>query len=502
MRKKNVIFNICSSVLFQIIYIICGFILPRLIIETYGSSVNGAIASITNFLKFIILFEAGFGPVVKSLLYKPIAEKDKNGIEEILKTSERFFRKIGCIFIIYIAILCVILPFAMSEEFDSIFTISLILIIALSTCIDYFLGMTYKLYLQAEQKTYIVTLIQIGTVILNTVICVILIKLGTNIQIVKLVSALIFIARPIIQKIYVHNKYKIDLKHVTKDVQIKQKWDGFAQHIAYVIHNNTDIVILTCFANIVEVSVYAVYMLIINSVKNIVLSTINGVDSTFGDMIAKNEHEGLNKNFKIFEGYYYTIATIFFGATLVLIVPFITIYTNGITDANYIRPAFSYIMVIAVFIWVIRQPYNDLVKAAGHFKQTKIGAIVETAINIIVSISLVWKFGIEGVAVGTLVAMIIRTIELICYTSKNILKRKIIYSFKRLVLITVEMILIICIFNFIYTINVANYIEWTLQALTVTFASFMVVILLNCIFYRKNVKEVFILFKNNFKVNR
>ena len=501
MRKKNVIFNICSSVLFQIISIICGFVLPRLIIESYGSNVNGAIVSITNFLKFIILFEAGFGPVVKSLLYKPIAGKDKNGIEEILKTSEKFFKKIGCIFIIYIAILCVILPFVMSGEFDSIFTISLILIIAISTCIDYFLGMTYKLYLQAEQKTYIVTLIQIGTVILNTIICVVLIKLGANIQIVKLVSAIIFVARPIIQKIYVHRKYKIDLKHVTKDIPIKQKWDGLAQHIAFVIHSNTDIVILTCFTNIIEVSVYSVYMLIINSVKNIVQSTINGVDSSFGDMIAKNEHEGLNKNFKIFEGYYYTISTILFGATLVLITPFVTIYTNGITDANYIRPVFSYVMVIAVFIWAIRQPYNDLVKASGHFKQTKIGAIVEALINIIVSISLVWKFGIEGVAIGTLVAMIVRTIELICYTSKNILKRKIIYSFIRIGIITIEICLIIAIFNLLYIINATNYLEWIIQGILVTIICTMIVISINCIVYRENVKEVFILFKNNLKIN-
>ena len=502
MRKKNVIFNICSSVLFQIISIICGFILPRLIIESYGSNVNGAIVSITNFLKYIILLEAGFGPVVKSLLYKPIVDKDKNGIEEILKSSEKFFKKIGCIFIIYIAILCLILPFVMSGEFDNLFTISLIIIIAISTCIDYFLGMTYKLYLQAEQKTYIVTLIQIGTVILNTIICVILIKIGTNIQIVKLVSAIIFVARPIIQKIYVQKKYKIDLKHVTKDVQIKQKWDGLAQHIAFVIHNNTDIVILTCFTNIIEVSVYAVYMLIINSVKNIVLSTINGVDSSFGDMIARNEHEGLNKNFKIFEGYYYTISTILFGATLILITPFVTIYTNGITDANYIRPIFSYIMVIAIFILVIRQPYNDLVKASGHFKQTKIGAIVETLINIIVSISLVWKFGIEGVAFGTLVAMMVRTIELIFYTSKNILKRKIIYSFIRIAVIAIEISLIAVIFNLLYTINAINYIEWIMQATVVTIISSIIVISINCMVYRENVKEVFILFKNNFKINR
>ena len=53
----------------KIITIIYGFIVPRLIIENYGSSVNGLVVLITQFMAYITLFEAEFGYVVKAALY-------------------------------------------------------------------------------------------------------------------------------------------------------------------------------------------------------------------------------------------------------------------------------------------------------------------------------------------------------------------------------------------------------------------------------------------------
>ena len=77
MIKNSVIKNIFSSLISQFITIIYGFIIPILIIKTYGSEVNGLINSITQFIAYIALLEAGIGPIVKNALYKPIVEKRK-----------------------------------------------------------------------------------------------------------------------------------------------------------------------------------------------------------------------------------------------------------------------------------------------------------------------------------------------------------------------------------------------------------------------------------------
>ena len=496
MRSKKAIYNISFSLLLQIIIIICGFIVPKLIISTYGSSVNGLITSITQFLGYITLLEAGFGQVIKSILYKPIANKNKKEIEQILKASEKIFKRISYVFIIYIIILCIVLPIILNNDFDKLFTLSLIIIISISTFFEYYFGMTYRLYLQAKQNNYVISIIQISTLILNTIIIIILIKLKFNIQIVKLFSAMIFILRPILQNIYVKKKYNIYLKNIDSNYKIKQKWDGLAQHIAYVIHTNTDILILTLFCNLKEVSVYSIYYLILNNIKNIICNTfINSVDSAFGDMIAKNEKDKLNNSFKTYEGLYLTISTIIFICTFILIVPFVKVYTKGITDANYIRPLFASILTLAEFIFVIRQLYYSLVKVSGHFKQTKKGAIIEASINIVISLSLVFKFGIIGVAIGTLVAMLIRTIEIIIYTSKNILNRKLSCAIKRIILIIVEFIIIILINRFI-KIDINSYITWLSKGIIIFIISSSVIILINSIFN----KDILVKIKSKIKI--
>lgn len=504
MRTRRTFYNIITNILFQFVTIIYGFIVPKIIISTFGSNVNGLISSITQFLGYIVLLESGVGPVVKASLYKPIAQKNKQEIENILKSSEKFFRTIGLIFIIYIVILSILYPMIVSNEFDFLYTISLIIIIAISTFAEYFFGITYRLYLQSEQKSYVVSIIQIFAYFFSTIAIVILIKLNCNIHIIKLISGLIFALRPILQNLYVKKKYNINIKSGNSDHKLKNKWDGLAQHIAYVVHSNTDITILTLFCNLAEVSVYSVYYLVVKGIKSIIQAFSSGIDASFGDMIAKGEQYNLNRKFKIYEVAYFTLCTIIFTCTMILIVPFISVYTKGITDANYIRYAFGYLIVISEYIWAIRLPYSSITLAAGHFKETKIGAWVEALTNITISIILVWKYGIIGVTIGTIIAMTIRTVEFIYHTNKYILKRNIFESIKKVLLIVVETTLAIIICSFIAYLDNISYISWLVNALITFTVTAFIVLLINCIFYNKEIKSIISIFKNmlNRKVKR
>lgn len=499
MRSKKAIYNVLTNLILQVIVVIYGFIIPKIIISNFGSNVNGLVSSITQFLGYITLLESGFGPVVKSILYKPIANKDKCEILNILKTTEKFFRKISYIFIVYIALLCVIYPLLVNNEFSFLFTISLIIIISVSTFAEYYFGMTYRLYLQAEQENYIISLIQIITYVLSVIVIVLLVKFNANIQLIKLLSGLIFMLRPICLNYYVKRKFNIDFRKADDNYKIKNKWDGLAQHIAFVIHSNTDISILTIFSNMSEVSVYSIYSLVVTGIKTICLSFLSGIDSFFGDMIAKGEKNNLNNKFNIYEVLYNTLNTIIFTCAMILIVPFVTVYTKGITDTNYIRYTFGYLIVISEYIWAIRQPYNELVKATGHFKETRIGAWVECITNIVISIILVFKFGIIGVAIGTIVAMLIRTIEFVYHTNKYILERSIWLSIKKIILVVIETIIVVLISKYIPYLSNINYINWIVNAIMVFVVASVLVCVVNFIFYKKEFKEFIMLIKKIYK---
>jgi O-antigen/teichoic acid export membrane protein len=496
MRSKKAIANIIASLSLQLVTVVCGFIIPRLIIKTFGSDINGLTSSITSFLGYITLFEAGVGGVIRANLYKPLANKDISAISGIVKATGKFFKSVSYIFIGYLLVIAFYFSFFVNKGYDSVFTFSLVIIIGASIFVQYYFGLTYQVLLQADQKQYISSALQIVTLIINTILVVILVNLGTGIHMVKLGSSLIFILRLVGLYLYVNRNYKIIKDCPENNDAIRQRWDGLGHHIAFFLHRNTDIVVLTLFANLKEVSVYSVYFLVVSGIEKLVTSFSTGLEAAFGNIIAKGESEVLDRNFRIYELISFSLTTILFTSTAMLILPFITLYTKGVTDANYIRPLFAYILIMAEAAYCIRLPYHSVVLAAGHFKQTRNGAFLEAFINVILSIVLVNFFGIIGVAIGTLCAMLFRTIQYAVYLSRNIIKRKISEFAKRCFINIFAVLLIIFTVNSLKIVKIDSYAVWGLYAVCVTLISLVIVILTNIVFYRTDIMNLFRIIKN------
>ena len=58
MRSKKTVINTIVSLLSEVVSVICGFILPRLILSAFGSTYNGLISAISQFMGFSILLRA------------------------------------------------------------------------------------------------------------------------------------------------------------------------------------------------------------------------------------------------------------------------------------------------------------------------------------------------------------------------------------------------------------------------------------------------------------
>ena len=116
--KKRLLFNTSTSLLMQVVAVICGFVLPRLILERYGSETNGLIQSISQFLGMISLLEMGVGQVIQSSLYKPLAQGDTDRISTIIKSGSQYFRKIAYALMIYIAVLVLLFPYITDNSYE------------------------------------------------------------------------------------------------------------------------------------------------------------------------------------------------------------------------------------------------------------------------------------------------------------------------------------------------------------------------------------------------
>ncbi len=496
MRSRKTIINTIFSLLEDFVAIVCSFILPKLILSHFGSAYNGLTSSISQFLACAVLLRAGIGGATKAALYKPLVDHNKKEIDSIVKATDIFMKKIGLILAFFIVCFATIYPVFVQSDFSWLFTFTLFIIIGISTFAESFFGITYLIVLQADQRLYISSIIKVISYILNITIASVLIINGFGIHIVKLGSAFAFTLYPVILSLYVKKKYKFNRNVEPNNKAISQRWDAFWHQVADFVNANTDIMVLTIFTNVFEVSVYSVYNLVIQGLKRFITAFTQGVDAAFGDMIARNEKKALKENLSVIELIVYSVSTLLFTSAIILVLQFVQIYTKGINDVDYLRPNFAYILLIAQFFYAIRLPYQFIVHAAGHFKQTKKYAMVEATLNIVISIILVIKFGLIGIAIGTLIALMYKTVMFSNYVSDNIIHRSKLVTFKKCFVSILEAILIIIIYKTInFPIHI-NYLNWIINAISVVLISFVIIICGNLLLYKEDMKNLYKKFKN------
>ena len=495
MKNNITLFNSFSNLLLQILTIISGFIIPKLTLDNFGSEVNGLVSSLTQFLNYITLIEGGVTSVITANLYKPLVNNEKSKINSIMKTTNRFYKNISYIYIIYSIILAVFYPVLFKTSFSYIYVFSLTLILSISLLIQYMFSLSLRTLLIAGKKMYIVSIVQILILLLNLLLFYVTIKIYPNIHALKLITGLLYIIQPIVFNRVIKKYYELD-KNVNEDKNLlKSRWDGFAINVAYFIHNGTDIAILTILTNLKRVSVYSVYTLVTAGIKKIIMSLSSGINPTIGNIYATGKKEELDKKFEIYEFSIFILVFFFFTVGCLLITPFVLLYTNNITDISYNEPSLGYILMLAEGIYCLREPYVGLAYSANKFKDIKWPSYIEASINIILSVVLVFHFGLIGVAIGTLVAMTYRTLFHVHYFKKKVLNRPVWIFYKKLLLFSIISIIGILICNYLISIKPINLLNWVICAIIYSVVFGILYLIISKIFYKEDLKY----FQNKFK---
>ncbi len=485
-RKKRLALNSSTAFLSQIIALACGFVMPSLYLKYYGARIYGLISSVSSILSIISFFELGVGAVVRASMFEPLAQKDYKKLSQIFVSSARFYRRIGQLFILYVAGIVIIYPF-IRQDFDFIYIGSVTVILAINTFTEYYFGMSSQILLNADQRTYIKQTAVIITTIVNTLACIYLIMLGCDIRAVKLISAIILLARPVVVISYVKRHYSIDVRAVYDKEPITQKWNGLAQNLAYYVLINTDVIVLTVMSTLENVAIYSLYSMVVEGIKNFLLTFTNSFTSLFGSMIANKEAQKLDDTFNLYEWFVHTVVTLLYSVTATLMIPFIQVYSKKLGDVDYILPFFAFVMCLAQVSYCLRLPYSQMVDAAGHYKQTQTSAMIEAFINIVISVVFVRWFGLAGVAIGTFAAMLYRTIYLVVYLSHHILYRNISIFVKHVAVDAVAAVLISFVTGWM-SMSGATYHEWMILAVKTTWIAFVIVVILNIFFYKREAR--------------
>ena len=491
-RTKKATLNIMTSALLEVLTMLSGLILPQYILRYFGSAYNGIMSSAVQFMSMISVLTLGVTASTRVALYKTLAQNDIAGTSAIVRATERFMRKIALILVAYIVVLALVYPLVVHTGFSYCDVSLLILIVGINIFAECYFGITYRTFLLADQSLYISNIFYCIALFLNLVISIIMIKAGYSIQMVRLGGAVVYFLRPLLQNIYITKKYKLD-KHCEPDMSaLNSRSDAMMHTLANIVHDHTDIIVLTLFTDVKIVSVYTVYNMVMVALKKLLSIFTTDTEPIFGSMWANGENNKIRKNLSIFEFLVNSFNVVAFGTAMVMILSFMAVYVpENVKDVNYILPGYSIVISLAFVTQGMRIPYLSLVQGIGHYKQTKKAAITEAVINIIISVILVNIIGIVGVAVGTLVANVYRSTVYALYIEKNVVQRgKYVFIMKFLWSLLCIAVIVIPAKMIVQTLYINNWGKWFMVSFCVGVYAAAVILIAGFLCYREDLKNI------------
>lgn len=479
MNAKRGIRNIIASFLSQGITLLLGIVIPRLVIVNLGSETNGLLSSINQVLVYVALLEAGVGTASLQALYGPVSRDNKDDINSVLAATAKFYRRAGRMYLAAILILTFVFPLTLQTEMPRSTVMWVMLLSGLPGVINFYFQGKYRILLQAEGKEYIYTNIYTLVHILTSASKILLLFAGMNIIALQLMYLIFNVAQVTCICVYIKRHYKwLDLKAKPNYTAIAQSKNVMAHQVSGLVFNHTDTLILTYFCGLKTVSVYSMYSMLLSMVDT-VIGNFSGINFILGQTYNTDRKKYLHYH-DIYEQYIMALSFSLFCITSIFILPFMEIYTAGISDITYVDIYVSYLFIAVYLLSKGRTASMQAINIAGHFKQTQNHAIIEAIINLTVSLIAVSKFGIYGVLVGTIVSLLYRTNVMILYANRKILHRSPWITYRRwllnLALFVVVTVAAKYIFSFIPLDTYWQIILWAVICCIVIIPLFFVVV--------------------------
>ena len=497
--------NMIMSIVARVVSLLTGLIVQRYLLLAFGSTLNGLTTSINQAMAYLVLLEAGLGTASVQALYDPLASGNWEKISGIFTATGKEYKKISALFFSFLLGISFLIPLAVSGEVEFVTAGLLTLITGGSYVISYIMGGKYKALLDADRKIYVLYILDSVSVTASCVFRVVALNAGLGIIIVQLINLMCIAIKNAGYVIYVKVRYKkVNYKQKPDIKAIGKRWNVLVHSIAGIVVNNTDVFILTLFGSLKIVSVYGIYNTVFGQLSSIVQTTfMQAPQSSFGRLF----HSDRSKFESAFELYEFFLSFILFlvcSIALVMILPFVEIYTKGVVDTNYIDSILPILFTLILLMNQIRIPSLITINVAGHFKETQWGAIVEALINISVSLSLFFftDLGLYGLLIGTVCSYIFRTTDVILYTHRHLVISSVWVTVKSFLINLFAMVLIYYMFSIAIPLHSYSILDWIVKAVVVSLISVLIFCVINFLFNREKIVKIISIVISKLKFNK
>ena len=478
-NAKKGVENILSGVCSQLVTLALGVIIPRLVLVNLGSEANGLLNSLNQVLAYVALLEAGVGMASQQALYGPVAKEDRRSVNRILAATNYYYKRTGTVYFLIILLLTFVFPYSIQTTLPRKTIMWAVFLSGMPSVVSYYFQGKYQILLRAEGKSYIQTNITTISYIATSVTKIILLLAGFDVVALQTMYLVFNLLQVAYIMIYIKRRYKwIDLRLEPDYTAIDQSKNVMVHQLSSFVFSNTDTLLLTWFCGLGTVSVYSMYTMLFSMVST-AINHFGGANFILGQTFHTDRKKYIQLN-DVFELFNMTLTFSLYCIANIFILPFMRLYTIGVSDVDYIDISLPYLFIATYLLSNGRTSAALTISRAQHFRQTQWRSVLESVINIVVSMVCVYHLGIYGVLIGTIAALLYRTNDMIIYANKKILGRNPWITYRRwllnLALFIVVTIIAKWVFSFIALDSYITIILWAIVCCLVIIPIFFITV--------------------------
>lgn len=416
-RKKSSFKNMITAVSSNVLTIIVGLVAQAVFIKILGSEYLGLNGLFSNVISMLGIVELGMGSAIIYNMYKPIAEENHEKIKSLMQFYKKSYRIITLIISIIGIMIIPFIKYIVDIESVTVgINVYLVYILFLLETICSYILSYKRSMLYANQKEYITNIIHMGYTILVNTMQLTFLYFTHDYYLYLIIKVMMRLVENIVISSYVNRRYSYLLDNNVTKLDRKTEKDIFQKIRALFFHkigtfivSGTDNIIISKYLGLVTVGLYSNYYMIINAVQTVINHIIQATRASVGNLLVT---ESKTKQFDIFNKIRFVNFWISCFSSICIFVimdSFITIWIGY----KFVLPTkVLLVLVINFFIVSSRSTYGAFKEAAGIFYEDRFVPIIESLLNIVLSIIFVKKFGLMGVFMGTIASGLV----LWCYS--------------------------------------------------------------------------------------
>ncbi len=496
-RTRAAMKNTLATGAYQLTAMLLGFVTPRLMLAYYGSEINGLVASITEFMGYFKLVEAGLAAAAIYGLYKPLHENDHDKISAIVSAARQFYQKSGLLFAGLTLVFSAIYPFVVPITSLSRLSVGLLVaIMGLSGTLEFFTLSRYRVLLTADQKTFVVSWASMASLLLQTAVIVGLSLIRADILLLRLLAGLTILLRSVLLYAYVRRHYPyVNYKAEPDKAPLARRWDALYQQLTVTLHQGMGIILTTVITRDARlVSVYSTYHLVTVGLWGILKMVSTGLYASFGDLLARKEMDKFRRAYREYEFLFLSLITVLYSVSMVLIVSFVHLFTRDIPDAhvvNYVVPILGVLLTLEGLTDQIKAPLDLMVISAYKFRETRHHNTLQVLLGIVLGLGLGIAFGLPGIALGIVLSNLARVGIQLWFVPREITGLPARQTLLRMVRLIVTGA-VICVPFLIWPLQPSRFVAWAGYAVLITLYAGLVTVLTAWLFDRQQMKAAFL----------